>query len=88
MTLGFIGAGKLAGSVLRGLLRAGYCAPDAIIASQPDDKLREELQRETGVRVTASNADVVAGAELIFIGVKPTVVLPVIKEAADALRGK
>ncbi|MDQ6655086.1 MAG: pyrroline-5-carboxylate reductase [Verrucomicrobiota bacterium] len=86
--LGFIGAGKLAGSVIRGLLRKGFCAPEEIIASQPLDDLRAELAAETGIRVTADNAEVVAAAETILIGVKPTVVLPVIREAAEALRGK
>jgi pyrroline-5-carboxylate reductase len=65
-----------------------FCAPEQIIASQPIDDLRAELQTETGIRVTASNAKVVAAAEIIFIGVKPTVVLPVIQETAAALRDK
>ncbi len=87
-TLGFIGAGKLAGSVIRGLLLKKFCAPQQIIASQPVDELRAELERETGIRATASNADVVESANIIFIGVKPTVVLPVIEETAAAIRNK
>ncbi|MBA3881775.1 MAG: pyrroline-5-carboxylate reductase [Chthoniobacterales bacterium] len=86
--LGFIGAGKLAGSVIRGLLLNNFCPPDQIIASQPIDDLRAELQAETGIRVTTSNAEVVAAADTILIGVKPTVVLPVIKETAPAIRDK
>jgi pyrroline-5-carboxylate reductase len=86
--VGFIGAGKLAGSVIRGLLRSKCFAPEAIMASQPIDELREELRRETGIRVSAGNDEVVARADIIFIGVKPTVVLPVITETAAALRGK
>ena len=86
--LGFIGAGKLAGSVIRGLLLKKFCPPEQIIASQPIDDLRAELATETGIRVTASNADVVAAADIILIGVKPTVVLPVIRETAAALRDK
>jgi pyrroline-5-carboxylate reductase len=65
-----------------------FCAPEEIIASQPIDDLRAELAQETGVRVTAENADVVAATDIILIGVKPKVVLPVIGEAAAALRGK
>ncbi len=87
-TLGFIGAGKLAGSVLRGLLRAKFCTPDAIIAGEPNDDLRAVLEKETGVQTTAKNAEVVEKADVIFLGVKPTVVLPAIKEIADALGGK
>ncbi len=86
--LGFIGAGKLAGSVIRGLLRAKFCAPDAIIASEPNEELRATLQKETGVSVTAENAEVAEKADVILLGVKPTVVLPVIKEMAEALRSQ
>ncbi|CAN5642620.1 pyrroline-5-carboxylate reductase [soil metagenome] len=88
LTLGFIGAGKLAGSVIRGLLLKDFCPPEQIIASQPIDDLRAELQRETGIRVTAANTDVVEAADIIFIGVKPTVVLPVIQETGAAIRHK
>jgi pyrroline-5-carboxylate reductase len=87
-TVGFIGAGKLAGSVIRGLLRSGFCAPGTIIASEPNAELRETLQRETGIRVTAENGDVIAAADTILLGVKPGVVLPVIREAAEQLHGK
>ena len=50
--------------------------------------MRAELQEETGIRVTAHNADIIEHVETIFIGVKPSVVLPVITQAAPSLRGK
>jgi pyrroline-5-carboxylate reductase len=84
--LGFIGAGKLAGSVIRGLLRVNFCAPNEIIASQPVDDLRAELERETRIAVTPDNAEVVRSAATVLVGVKPSVVLPVLREAAGELR--
>lgn len=86
--LGFIGAGKLAGSVIRGLLRAKFCAPHEIIASQPIDELRAELEQETGIRVSGTNREVVEASDTIFLGLKPSVILPVITEMATALCGK
>ena len=80
--LGFIGAGKLAGSVIRGLLRAKFCAPSDIIASEPSDELRAALRDETGIHVTAENAEVAERAKVILIGVKPAVVLAVVREIA------
>lgn len=65
-----------------------FCTPEQIIASQPIEQLRAELQRETGIRVAADNAAIVAAADTIFLGVKPAVVLPVIGESAEQLRGK
>lgn len=86
--LGFIGAGKLAGSVIRGLMRAKYCEPDAIIASEPNEQLRAALREETGIVLTTENTEVTERAEVILLGVKPGVVLPVIREMSDHLAGK
>jgi pyrroline-5-carboxylate reductase len=86
--LGFIGAGKLAGSVIRGLMRAKFCPPGEIIASEPNEQTRAALQKETGVAVTAENGEVAAKAEVIFIGVKPAMVLPVLRELSGKLQNK
>src|SRR5205807_5264009 len=86
--LGFIGAGKLAGSVIRGLMRAKFCAAGEIIASEPNEETRAALQKETGVSVAAENAEVAEKADVIFIGVKPPMVVPVLGELKDELQNK
>lgn len=86
--LGFIGAGKLAGSVIRGLIRAKFCPPDKIIASEPNEQTRATLHRETAVHVTVDNADAAAKAEAIFIAVKPGMVLGVLRDLAPRLENK
>jgi len=86
--LGFIGAGKLAGSVIRGLMRAKFCPPGEIIASEPNEQTRAALQKESGVSVTAENVEIAKKAEVIFIGVKPAMVLPVLREPSANLQNK
>ena len=85
---GFIGAGKLAGSVIRGLLLKKFCTPDAIIASEPFAETRAQLQRELGISVTTENGEVTAKAETVFLGVKPQMVLSVLRDLGDALTDK
>jgi pyrroline-5-carboxylate reductase len=46
------------------------------------------VQNETGIAVTADNLEVARSAEMILIGVKPAVVLPVVREIATVLEGK
>ena len=46
------------------------------------------MQTETGIAVTRDNLEVARSAETILIGVKPAVVLPVIREIAPVLEGK
>ena len=86
--LGFIGAGKLAGSVIRGLVRAKFCPPKEILASEPNAETRAKLQSEVDIALTAENAEVAEKAEIIFIGVKPGVVLPLLREFSAKLQDK
>jgi pyrroline-5-carboxylate reductase len=86
--LGFIGGGKLAGSILRGLLRANFCLPGEILVAEPNESVRASLGNDLGVSVTAENAEVAEEAQIIFVGVKPGVVLRVIEEIAAVTEGK
>jgi pyrroline-5-carboxylate reductase len=86
--LGFIGGGKLAGSVVRGLVRARYCAPGSILVSEPNEATRRNLEHEAGISGTSENAEVVEKSEVIFIGVKPGVVLPILAKLAPLLEQK
>lgn len=86
--LGFIGGGKLAGSVLRGLVRAKYRPPAEIMVSEPNEAARRALENELGVSGTAENAEVAKRADVILIGVKPSVVLPALGDVAFLIEGK
>jgi len=86
--LGFIGAGKLAGSVIRGLMRAKFCPPEKIIASEPNEQTRSALQKESNVAVTAVNAEVAENSNVIFVGVKPGMVLGVLGDLAPRIENK
>ncbi len=85
---GFVGAGKLASSVIRGFLLKKVCEPAAIIASEPNEAIRTQLGAELGISCTTENTKVTKDAEVIFLGVKPQVVLPVLRELAGTISGK
>jgi pyrroline-5-carboxylate reductase len=88
LRLGFIGTGKLAGSTIRGLMRTKFCAPEKIIASEPNEQTRLALQMETNVVVTAENAEAAEKSDVIFIGVKPAMVQSVLRDGATQLENK
>jgi pyrroline-5-carboxylate reductase len=46
------------------------------------------LRAETGVTVTPDNLEVARSAEMILIGVKPTIILPVIREIGPVIQDK
>lgn len=86
--LGFIGGGKLAGSVIRGLVRARYSPSATILVSEPNENARRSLEHELGVSGTTDNAEVAEKSDVILIGVKPGVVLPALSEIAPQLERK
>lgn len=87
-TIGFIGAGKLASSVMRGLLRCGFVSTEQLLASEPMAEARESLGKELRIQVTAENAEVAEKAEVIFVAVKPSVVLPALRELGTRIAQK
>jgi pyrroline-5-carboxylate reductase len=86
--LGFLGAGKLAGSVIRGLLRAKFCSANEIIASEPNESARQTLRDELGIAVTTENADAARQADVLLLGVKPAIVLTVLREISSIATNK
>ena len=85
---GFIGAGKLAGSVIRGLLLKRVCKASDIIASEPSADTRAQLQDELGIDCTTENTELAEKTETIFLGLKPQVILSVLRELGDLLADK
>lgn len=68
---GFIGAGRMASALVRGMIRAGVAGPDRIVAADPLASCREELARATGIETTDSNRAVVERSDVVVLAVKP-----------------
>jgi pyrroline-5-carboxylate reductase len=83
--MGFIGGGKMASALVKGLLAARLTTPDRLIASDVLPAMREALARDAGVRVTADNADVAAASDVLVLAVKPQVMTSVLAELRPAV---
>jgi pyrroline-5-carboxylate reductase len=82
---GFIGAGKMASALIRGMIRAGVASADQIAASDPLASIRDELARETGIAAAAMNLDVVGRSDVLVLAVKPQSMGQVLRELAPAV---
>jgi len=74
--------------ISRWVKRAKYCAPSAILVSEPHEPARRTLEQELGIIGTAENAEVALKAAIILVAVKPGVLLPMLGTIAPALERK
>jgi pyrroline-5-carboxylate reductase len=82
--IGFVGGGRMAEALIRGLLGARVVAPDQVVVSDPLERRRRELEDQYAVRTTAHNPEAAAGAAVVLLAVKPQH----LSVAMDELRGR
>lgn len=85
LTIGFLGAGKMASALARGFLRAELAAPADLVASDVYEAARVSFAKDTGASSMASNLEVVQRTRVLFIAVKPDQVAGLLAEISPAL---
>lgn len=78
--LAFVGAGVMAEAMIAGLLARGLVDPSQIVASHPRADRRASLVARHGIEPLESNRDAAAGADLVFLTVKPQALPGVMKQ--------
>jgi pyrroline-5-carboxylate reductase len=84
-TIAFIGAGNMAGALIRGLISTGTVSSDRIIAADPDEARLRLLEAELGIGVTGDNAEAVKKATVVVLATKPQVLPQVLCGLATAM---
>ena len=69
--IAILGAGRIGEALLTGLLSSGWRTPEQLVVTARSESRVEELRSRHGVEATTSNADAVAGAEIVVVAVKP-----------------
>lgn len=82
--IGFIGAGKMASAIIKGLIRTEFLKPENIIASQVEENI-EEKSKILGIRVINDNLEVAKNSEIVFIATKPNQVKDVLAEISKEI---
>ncbi|MFZ5759234.1 MAG: pyrroline-5-carboxylate reductase [Thermodesulfobacteriota bacterium] len=70
--IGFLGGGRMAEALVKGIVRAGLAGSADILAVDPDEKRRSLLEKEYGIGVTAS-PEALAECAIIILAVKPQI---------------
>jgi pyrroline-5-carboxylate reductase len=81
-----IGSGVMAEAIIAGLLRGKLVDPAQITGSEPRPERREELTRQYGVPMVASNLEAAKDADVILLSVKPQTLTKVGHELGGHLR--
>jgi pyrroline-5-carboxylate reductase len=68
-TIGFIGGGNMAGSLIGGLISAGFSASNITVA-EPDEIRRQKLSQQFNVYTSTENNETL-NCEIIILAVKP-----------------
>ncbi|MBI4388525.1 MAG: pyrroline-5-carboxylate reductase [Candidatus Omnitrophica bacterium] len=69
--IGFIGCGNMGSAILEGLLKNKIARPNQILVHDPAHRRMFLLRKRFSVRTCSSNAEVVKGAQLIVLAIKP-----------------
>jgi pyrroline-5-carboxylate reductase len=70
--LAFVGAGKMAGAIVRGLVEGGAVPPAKLACmGGPNDGSAANLARATGIRLAADVVDLLDGADAVLLACKP-----------------
>jgi pyrroline-5-carboxylate reductase len=66
-----LGCGKIGEALVAGLLSSDWRRPEEVVVTGRREERLEELRQRYGVHATLSNAEAVAGAQLVVLAVKP-----------------
>ncbi|MBI3865619.1 MAG: pyrroline-5-carboxylate reductase [Planctomycetia bacterium] len=78
--VGFVGAGKMATALARGLCHSRFTTADRILASDVIAPARDAFAAQTGSRAVESNAEVVTASRIVVLAVKPQQFRPVLED--------
>jgi pyrroline-5-carboxylate reductase len=82
---GFIGSGKMATALVKGMIRAGIAPVESICASDPLANARNLLESETGITVFDSSPPVVERSQVLILAVKPQSMRQVLEQLRPLL---
>ena len=81
----FLGCGNMGTSLISGLIANGYPAP-SLSGIDPDENQRRKLAGRHDVRITATIAEGVPGADVIVLAVKPQTVPAALAEVKQSIK--
>lgn len=86
-TIGFIGGGNMATSLMSGLIASGH-SPQQLWVSDTTQSLLQAHREQLNVNISASNTTIVEEVDVVVLAVKPQILRDVAQEIAAGVRKK
>lgn len=83
--IGFIGSGKMAGAIIKGILKSKFISAENILATQSKSDGIQEKSKSLGVEVIADNKRLVKKSDVIFLAIKPNQVMDILDEISPLI---
>ncbi len=84
--IGMLGAGNMAGALIRGMLASQRVSPEQLRASDPRKERLLELHEEFKILTHTDNRELVSWSNVVVLAVKPQVIDRVLDPLADAFQ--
>jgi pyrroline-5-carboxylate reductase len=84
--IGMMGAGNMAGALIRGMLASKQVAPEQIRASDVRRERLSEIESEFGIKTHTDNRELVDWANLVVLAVKPQVMDRALDQIAGTIK--
>ena len=78
--IGFIGGGKMASAIIKGIINSHWCENQDIIVSDKNESSLALLKENFNIQVTTSNIEIAKTSDIILLAVKPFVLRDVLEE--------
>lgn len=85
-TIGFIGGGNMATSLIGGIVSQGDTPADHIWVFEPNAERAQALCQEFGIRAARDNSELIRNSEIVVVAVKPQILQQVISPYADVFK--
>lgn len=83
--IGFIGAGKMGGAILKAIVSTGFVCAQNVVISEPNAQIARCFESELGVKLASSNSELAKNVDMVVIATKPYLVDKVLKEISSSL---
>ena len=85
MRISFIGGGVMAEAMIKGILQAGLANPQDVRVGEPVEERRHHLTETYGLSALSTNREVLDGAGLVVLSVKPQSLTEVMADLGPGL---